>query len=192
MPKQERAERSRHAILDAAAEEFDRHGYDGARLERIVERSGLTKGAMYFHFSSKRDLAVALVEEKYANWPAIVAEVSDSGLRGVAAASALTHRVAAVFVDDVRVRAAMKLTQTILPPPADDNPYDRWIGIVAGFLQQSVDDGQLPGADARRLATVAVQGFFGAYMIADELGRLGTLDDDVTRLWAALAPSVRL
>jgi hypothetical protein len=29
-------------------------------------------------------------------------------------------------------------------------------------------------------------------MIADDLGRLGTLDDDVTRLWAALAPSVRL
>lgn len=191
MPKQERAERSRHAILDAAAQEFDQHGYDGARLERIVERSGLTKGAMYFHFSSKRELAVALVEGKYANWPAIVSEISASGLRGVDAASALTHRVAAVFVHDVRVRAAMKLTQTVLPPPADDNPYDRWVAIVAGFLQEAVDDGDLAGVDARELATVAVHAFFGAYMIADELGRLATLDDDVTRIWAALAHPVR-
>ncbi len=191
MAKQQRAERSRRAILDAAAGEFDQHGYEGARLDRIVEQSGLTKGAMYFHFSSKRELAVALIEEKYANWPAVIAEVSGSGLRGVAAVSALTHRVAAVFIGDVRVRAAMKLTQTVVPPTPDDNPYERWIGILTVFLQQAVDDGELVDVDPRELAVVGVQAFFGAYMIADELGRLATFDDDVTRLWGALLPRAR-
>ena len=189
MPRQQRAERTRVAILDAAAVEFDEHGYEGARLERIVERTGATKGAVYFHFRSKLDIAEALVADKYANWPVIIAEVAESGLRGLAAAEELTQRVAAVFVGDVRVRAAMRLTQTVFPPAADDNPYDRWAVVIGGLLQQEVDDGH-SGVDAAAVARVAVQGFFGAYMIANELGRLDGLPVDIERLWATLRPAL--
>lgn len=184
MPRQERAERSRASILEAAADEFDQHGYAGARLERIVERTGLTKGAVYFHFRSKLDLAKALVVEKYGNWPAIVSEVDASGLRGVEAAAELTRRVGAVFTSDVRVRAAMALSQTILPPGPDADPYDHWVGVVAGYLEQ---EESLPqGLSPREVAVVAVQGFFGAYMIAAERGRLDELPADIERLWDAL------
>lgn len=185
MPRQERAERSRASILDAAADEFDQHGYAGARLERIVERTGLTKGAVYFHFRSKLDLAKALVAEKYGNWPAIVSDIDASGLRGVEAAAELTRRVGAVFASDVRVRAAMALSQTVLPPGPDADPYDNWVGVVAGYLAQ--EEGDLPqGLEPRALAVVAVQGFFGAYMIAAERGRLDGLPADIDRLWSAL------
>lgn len=187
MPIQERAERTRAAILAAAAAEFDEHGYEGARLDRIVQRTGSTKGAVYFHFRSKLDLARVLVEEKYENWPVLVAEVTESGLRGFAAATELTKRVGAVFVENVRVRAAMKLSQTVLPPGEESNPYERWIDLITVFVAQAAEDGELRGADPRSVATVAVQGFFGAYMIADELGRLSQLDADVERLWLTLA-----
>ena len=190
MPRQQRAERTRVAILDAAAVEFDEHGYEGARLERIVERTGATKGAVYFHFRSKLDIAEALVADKYANWPVIIAEVAESGLRGLAAAEELTQRVAAVFVGDVRVRAAMRLTQTVFPPAPDDNPYDRWAVVIGGLLQQEVDDRGLSGVDAAAVARVAVQGFFGAYMIANELGRLDGLPVYIERLWATLRPAL--
>jgi AcrR family transcriptional regulator len=188
MPRQERAERTRLAILDAAAVEFDERGYEGARLDRIIERTGVTKGAVYFHFKSKLDLARALVDEKYTAWPVIVAEVSGSGMRGIAAATELTRRVGAVFLDDVRVRAAMSLSQTVLPPGIENNPYDRWTDIIEMFLAQAVEDGELVAeTDIRGLATVAVQSFFGAYMIAHELDRLSSLPDDVSRIWLALA-----
>lgn len=200
MPRQERAERTRLAILDAAAAEFDAHGYEGARLDRIIERTGATKGAVYFHFPSKLAIARALVEEKYGNWPVIIAEVAESGLRGLAAAEELTQRVGHVFATDVHVRAAMKLSQSVLPPPVDDNPYDRWVGLIATFVRQALADGAPSEAgaeadadaeaDAREIATVAVHSFFGAYMIAQELGRLDTLRDDITRMWKVLAASV--
>ena len=184
MPRQERAERSRAAILEAAADEFDQHGYAGARLERIVERTGLTKGAVYFHFRSKLDLAKALLEEKYGNWPRIVAEIDGSDLRGFEAAVELTRRVGAVFASDVRVRAAMTLSQTILPPGPDADPYDHWVGVIERYLaQEDALPGDLP---PRELAIVAVQGFFGAYMIAAERGRLDGLPGDIDRLWRAL------
>ena len=190
MPRQERAERTRVAILDAAAAEFDEHGYQGARLERIVQRTGATKGAVYFHFRSKLDIARALVDEKYANWPVIIAEVADSGLRGLAAAEELTQRVAAVFVADQRVRAAMKLSQSVFPPTLENSPYERWVVVISGLLQQEIDDRGLVGMDARTVATVVVQAFFGAYMIADELGTLEGLPKDVERLWAVLRPAL--
>ncbi|MGN7797552.1 TetR family transcriptional regulator [Leifsonia sp. 22587] len=190
MPRQERAERTRVAILDAAAAEFDEHGYQGARLERIVERTGSTKGAVYFHFKSKLDIARALVDDKYGNWPVIIGEVAESGLRGLAAAEELTQRVAAVFVREVRVRAAMKLSQTLFPPMVEQSPYDRWILVIGGLLQQEIDDRGLRDVDARELATVAVHSFFGAYMIADELGTLDGLPRDVTRMWDALRPAL--
>ena len=183
-PRQERAQRSRASILDAAADEFDQHGYAGARLERIVERTGLTKGAVYFHFRSKLDLAKALVAEKYGNWPAIVADIDASGLRGVAAAAELTRRVGAVFASDVRVRAAMALSQTVLPPGPDADPYEHWVAVVGGYLEQ--EDALPQGLAAHEVARVAVQGFFGAYMIAAERGRLDQLPADIDRLWRAL------
>ncbi|WP_314146091.1 TetR/AcrR family transcriptional regulator [uncultured Leifsonia sp.] len=190
MAKQERAERTRLAILDAAAHEFDELGYEGARLERIVERTGATKGAVYFHFRSKLDIARALVDEKYTNWPVIVAEVTGTGLRGLAAAEELTQRVGRVFADDVRVRAAMKLTQTVLPPAPEDNPYARWTELVAVFVAQELEDRGLDGVDPREIAVVAVQAFFGAYMIGHELGRLDRLPGDVTRLWGIIGASL--
>ncbi|MEY9952518.1 TetR family transcriptional regulator [Leifsonia sp. EB34] len=188
MPRQERAERSRATILDAAAAEFDQHGYAGARLERIVERTGLTKGAVYFHFRSKLDLAKALVAEKYDKWPAIVSDVDARGLRGVAAAAELTRRVGAIFASDVRVRAAMALSRTILQPGPDADPYDHWVGVVAGYLAQ--EDALPPELTPRDVAVVAVQGAFGAYLIAAERGRFDELPADIDRLWRALGALV--
>jgi AcrR family transcriptional regulator len=40
-------------LLRCAREEFAGQGYDGASVDRIAERAGLTKGAVYYHFGSK-------------------------------------------------------------------------------------------------------------------------------------------
>lgn len=187
MARQERAERTRIAILDAAAAEFDEHGYEGARLDRIVERTGATKGAVYFHFRSKLDIATALVEESGGDWPAIVREVAASGLRGLAAAEEVTQRVAAVLGADIHARAAMKLTQTVLPPTADDDPYARWVSFLAGLLRQEAEDRGRSDVDARDLAAVAVDAIFGAYMIAAERTAFAPLREDIARVWRVIA-----
>jgi AcrR family transcriptional regulator len=46
----------REAILAAAAEEFARNGFDGASLNAIIDKAGLSKGAMYYYFDDKADL----------------------------------------------------------------------------------------------------------------------------------------
>jgi AcrR family transcriptional regulator len=55
---------ARERLLDAALTELREHGYEGASLQAIARRAGLTKGAIYWSFRNKRDLFLALVEER--------------------------------------------------------------------------------------------------------------------------------
>jgi AcrR family transcriptional regulator len=57
LPRFERLpEDRREAILKAAAVEFGASGFEGASFNRIIERAGLSKGAMYYYFADKEDL----------------------------------------------------------------------------------------------------------------------------------------
>jgi len=49
-------------ILEAALTIFVKKGYSEARMDDIVHEIGLSKGALYHHFQSKRDLFIALIE----------------------------------------------------------------------------------------------------------------------------------
>ncbi len=59
--KRPREERQQE-ILEAALRIFVRKGYADTRMDDIVEATGLSKGAIYHHFASKRELFVALIE----------------------------------------------------------------------------------------------------------------------------------
>lgn len=48
--------KARERILDAAAMLFRRNGYDGVGIDTLMAEAGLTRGAFYAHFRSKRDL----------------------------------------------------------------------------------------------------------------------------------------
>lgn len=60
------ADKTRARILRAARHEFMRHGYSGARIERI-SRSGRSSDRMiYYYFESKEKLYLAVLEGVYA------------------------------------------------------------------------------------------------------------------------------
>ncbi len=54
---------TRHRLLEAAADEFAQHGYDGANVNNISLAAGFAKGTVYNYFSSKRALMLALIED---------------------------------------------------------------------------------------------------------------------------------
>ncbi|MFJ9811590.1 ScbR family autoregulator-binding transcription factor [Streptomyces sp. NPDC101158] len=61
MAKQERAIRTRNALVESAATLFDREGFEVASLATISARAGVSSGALHFHFPSKAALAEAVV-----------------------------------------------------------------------------------------------------------------------------------
>lgn len=56
-------DQTRQKLLESAFEEMHAHGYAGASLERILESTGVTKGALYYHFKNKAELGRAVLEE---------------------------------------------------------------------------------------------------------------------------------
>ena len=52
----------KNQILDAALQIFVRKGYSETRMDDIVVGSGMSKGAIYHHYSSKRDLFLELID----------------------------------------------------------------------------------------------------------------------------------
>lgn len=59
------AERTREQILQAAAREFADSGLGGARVDRIAAQAGVNVRMLYYYFSSKDDLFLAVLERAY-------------------------------------------------------------------------------------------------------------------------------
>lgn len=59
---------SRERILSAATEVFSTRGYAGAGVDRLAERSGIAKTAIYYHFGNKEGLLAAVLERAATQW----------------------------------------------------------------------------------------------------------------------------
>lgn len=55
--------RTRQRLLQAAFQEVYHSGFQGSDLEAILDRAGVTKGALYHHFENKEALGYAVVDE---------------------------------------------------------------------------------------------------------------------------------
>jgi len=67
MAQTSRGARTREAIVLAAADVFAERGFLGASVNDVLDRVQLTKGAFYFHFSTKEELAQAVCAS-YHDW----------------------------------------------------------------------------------------------------------------------------
>ena len=59
---QEESQETRKNILECAKRLFSKRGYERTSLSDIAKYSGVSRGAIYWHFESKEDLLVNLVE----------------------------------------------------------------------------------------------------------------------------------
>ena len=54
---------TRDKLLLSAYDEIYRHGFQGASIDAILDDCKVTKGSMYHHFKSKKELALAVIDE---------------------------------------------------------------------------------------------------------------------------------
>jgi len=65
-PRPDVSEERKDQILDAASEVFTDKGLQKARMDDIVEKSGLSKGTLYWYFKSKDDIVIGIFERLFA------------------------------------------------------------------------------------------------------------------------------
>ncbi|ALG13490.1 ScbR family autoregulator-binding transcription factor [Kibdelosporangium phytohabitans] len=188
MPKQQRAERTRATILDAAATVFDRQGFVGASLSDILAEAGVTKGALYFHFASKEELAHALVDEQFSIWPP-PGEAGEPGLQNVID---LTQTMARSLRENVRIRASIRLVieQGTFSEPNPDS-YLRWIDVIRGQLDHAKEHGDVrKELNTTEIANFLVGAFTGLQTAAQVLTDRADLPERVATMWRYVLPSI--
>ena len=73
-----RAPERRAQLLDAARRVFGTSGFHSVSMDDVAERAGVTKPILYDHFSSKKDLYLALLDADLAVLHDMVKEALDS------------------------------------------------------------------------------------------------------------------
>ena len=94
----------RQVILAAAADEFGERGFAGASYNRIIERAGISKGAMYYYFADKDDLFRTVLDTALTLWFEQVAVpfVADDAASYWSAAEAMYARSLRFMLADPR------------------------------------------------------------------------------------------
>lgn len=187
-PVQERARRTRRALVLAAAETFAVKGYRAATTSDIAARAGTTKGALAFHFAAKGRIAAAIVEECYERWSALAEEIAARNPTALGAVEETLRMVAGQIRDDAVVRATVRLQaeRTEVDVPLVQ-PYQGWIEAMTGWYSRGLAEGGIrAGLDPGVLARVTVGAFFGVQHVAAASGAAADVEERVMELWAVL------
>lgn len=187
MARQDRAERTRNVILDAAAEAFEERGFAGASLSDILARAGVTKGALYFHFSSKEDLAMALVEEQWK----IELPPLEAPKNPVQSVIDLCHSFCNNLCTNTRVRASNRLvTEGNFERPLPE-VYTRWVDMLHHFLKVAQTTGDLrQELDPADVASYIGGAVLGIQTMSGVLTNRSDLRDRLTDMWKISLPGI--
>ena len=108
-----RADATRLQIILAASREFARKPYGQVSLDDILERAEVTKGAMYFHFRSKHELALAIIDRQNAMAHESMSEVLARKLSGLETLVDISCRFVTRDISDEVGRAGLNLLESI-------------------------------------------------------------------------------
>src|SRR5262249_48951015 len=108
-----RADTTRLQILLAASHEFARKSYSQVSLDDILAHAEVTKGAMYFHFRSKHELALAIIDHRSALGHESMSEVLSRKLSALETLVDISCLLVTKDISDDVSRAAMNLLESI-------------------------------------------------------------------------------
>ncbi|MFJ7149054.1 TetR family transcriptional regulator [Streptomyces sp. NPDC100445] len=162
MAKQERARRTRERVLTAAAEVFAAQGYSRATLDAVAERIGMTKGALYGHFPSKRSLAGALIDESQQTWTRLRTEYDTPGADAGGVLQGVVVGFAGRLESDVRLRAAVRLASDcpVLARAVSDVLVEV-CNALTELVRRAQRDGGLPAYSPRLVAQLLMVVMYG-------------------------------
>ncbi|MER6128785.1 ScbR family autoregulator-binding transcription factor [Streptomyces sp. NPDC001795] len=160
MVKQERAERTLRRIISAAADRFEQNGYNGTSLDDITRAAGVSKGAFYFHFASKKQVADAVTEHSHG----LLEDLIDTSLSldnsALQQLIDLTHRLNRLLRTEPTVRTALRFHREWPDLEPDLDHYAMWYRAIEQLLDDAAKRRELrddvPAGAAQALAMVTL------------------------------------
>ena len=185
-----RADTTRHRLIAAASHQFAHRPYSMVSLEDILAEAELTKGAMYFHFSSKQALALAIIDDLTEMSRAAVVELLAREMSGLETLIDLVFLLAVQDTQNDVARAGIRLLETLdnttpLPPAL----WQSRMELLTTLIQRAVTEGDvIDQHDPEDIAKMLVALWVG-------IRRTSNLDqpedylDNLQKTWTLALPS---
>jgi AcrR family transcriptional regulator len=171
---------------------FDRNGFAGTTLEDVSRSAGVTKGAFYFHFSSKDELGGAIQAEACALLRAAVYRTTGAHQPALQSVVDLTHELAWWLEHEPLVRASFRTARECghRGKPFLDFYLD-WLSTIETLLIGAQRDGELgEGVDIDLASTLVLTVSAGIEMLWWSGIRDGSIRDSVAGMWRLALPGL--
>jgi AcrR family transcriptional regulator len=154
MPKAEQSEATRAALIATARALFADRGYAAVGTEEIVRATGVTRGALYHHFSGKRELFRAVYEAVERQ---LVERIAASAMSSAGDPLQALQAGAEAFLDACEDPAVQRIALVDAPSVLG---WEQWraiglqygFGLVQGTVQAAMDAGLIDPQPVRPLA----------------------------------------
>ena len=183
-------------ILRAARGVFIEKGFVMARVEDVAKRAGLSKGAVYFYFESKRELFLALVREEHDYTYAFLEEAEDDErpalvrllslgqkysdyLAGLKSPPRFFLMMCEMGIRDEEIRVQCQ------------EVHHRFVDATRRILEQGMEDGSIRKTNALAVAQALkalVDGLAGQSAIGVRPDTEGLLSHGVDMIWHGILP----
>lgn len=174
VPVTPKGEATRAYLLRTAARVFAERGYVAATQAELIAAAGLTKGAFYFHFSSKADLALAVLQDQKSRWLAQISEATSAEPTAAGQLRALLPAMLHLVAADPSAWSATRLSHDLAADPQLGpqvaQATQEWITFIADIIRRGQAEGSLrAGLDPEAVATVLIGAFDGLKSLTDVL-----------------------
>ncbi|MGW3666491.1 ScbR family autoregulator-binding transcription factor [Streptomyces sp. NPDC005141] len=185
MATQERGLATRRMILEAAGSVFAERGYSATTVADVLKKLGLTRGAVYFHFSSKEELARTVLASQ-ADIPAVVRDIKLQELvdLGLVFACQLTR--------DPVLQGSVRLSLELDSVGLDRKlPFRSWVERNQRILEEARAQGELrPHVDLVETAELLCSCFTGVQLFSQVMTGWVDLEARIRALLKHVLPSI--
>ena len=172
-------ENSVRRILEAALDEFQRKGFDGARVDEIAKKAGVNKALIYYYFESKDKMLEAIFAEMAKDFiPGKSKALTDNSANGGAIDNHLRTMDARERMKDI---VTVAFTESLKESGRDSYLFDLVDGIMFGILkEETLSKGREPDIAARiALFYFATMPEFGYIMLGEKWAKHFNIDPGV-------------
>jgi AcrR family transcriptional regulator len=186
----------RRRLLDVSAEAFQSRGFQATSMQDIAQAAGVTGGALYHHFPSKKALGLAVIRERVAQ------AVQETWIEPVRTARIAVNGILSVFagigseLDEsgaVRGCPLGNLTIELSLADADfrsavEEIFEAWRAAIAQRLRADGLASALKPSSPEQFATFVVACYSGAMVMAKATQDSAPLKDCARQLARIMEP----
>ncbi len=160
---------TRKIILEASLKLFSRKGYEGTSLSEICKATGLTKGALYWHFENKRVLYFEMMAEVIETFKVEFFKIIDQHTDSFSKLKMIYTRFVELVTENEKIKELMNLyiiDLHFLENSEEERHIWQWYdeNLIAEYFTQAIDNGNISGSLSAVQYAFIYEGLFDIFI----------------------------